>query len=131
MNLRLSQFRGAVVVLLTCYWSALFVGTHVPASLSPVHTNDKLLHLGAYAGLAFLVVWVVAGTRPRIKAVMIGVGVVTYGALDELSQLLIPGRHGDPWDWLADVAGAGFGLLAYFLVWTAIQQVRGVSRRPA
>ena len=132
MSLRLSQFRGTVVTLLTFYWAALFVGTHVPASMSRVHANDKLLHLGAYAGLAFLMVWVIAGTRPRVRTVAASIAVVvTYGAVDELSQLLIPGRHGDPWDWFANVVGTGFGLLVYFLAWTAVQQFRSVSGRPA
>ena len=131
MNLRLSQFRSGVVALLVIYWAALFVGTHVPAPMTGMQSNDKLLHLVAYSGLAFLVVWVIAGTRPRLHSVIASVGlVVAYGAVDELLQLMIPGRHGDLWDWLADVAGAGLGLLLYFLVWHGIEQLRSFARGP-
>jgi len=132
MKLRLNQFRGTVVTLLTFYWAALFVGTHIPAPVYRGQANDKLLHLCAYAGLSFLMAWVFAGTRPRTRVVAASLAVVvTYGAIDELSQLLVPGRHGDPWDWMADVTGALFGLLAYFLVWTLLQQLRSASSKPA
>lgn len=38
-----------------------------------------------------------------------------YGAVDELGQIPIPGRHADIWDWVADMLGAVAGLAAYRL----------------
>ena len=124
MTVRLRPLRRAAALLLIIYWVALFLGTHLPAPLPAVQANDKLLHLGAFAGLSFLMAAVLAGTWPRLRILLSAFGiVVAYGALDELSQLPIPGRQGDLWDWLADITGAALGLLAYFLVCTALRQL--------
>lgn len=38
----------------------------------------------------------------------------TVGALDEVHQLFTPGRSGgDPWDWMADLAGSCAGALVF------------------
>lgn len=124
MTVRLKPLRRAAGLLLIVYWAALFIGTHIPSPVHAFGANDKLLHLGAYAGLSFLMASAFAGSWPRIRILLLAFGIVVgYGALDELSQLPIPGRHGDLWDWLADVSGAALGLLAYFLAWIALRQV--------
>ncbi len=38
--------------------------------------------------------------------------VIILGALDEYRQTMIPTRHGDVWDWVADAAGA----IVFYLV---------------
>ena len=87
------------------------------------------MHLAAYAGLAFLLVAAVGGFRPGFRALLSCVVIiVAYGAVDELSQLPIPGRHGDLWDWLADLCGASLGLIAYFLVRGVLQQLSPPAR---
>ncbi|MDZ7623473.1 MAG: VanZ family protein [Ignavibacteriaceae bacterium] len=40
-----------------------------------------------------------------------------YGAVDELHQMLVPGRFAETWDWVADALGAFAGvLIVYFLI---------------
>ncbi len=100
--------------LCAIYAAALFVATHIPvAQLPPLHTSDKLLHFGAYAifGLLLAAAWD-PGRAPARRALMSALGALAlFAALDELLQIPV-GRHGDPWDWLADVAGAAAGLIA-------------------
>ncbi|QDU97442.1 VanZ family protein [Lignipirellula cremea] len=109
---------AAVVLLL--YWFALFVATHLPNVSSPlrVQHSDKLLHFTAYLILAFLAV-VVLNTpdwsRWKRYALIFGL-LAAYGAIDELFQLMVPGRTADVWDWLADMAGAGCGLALFIAV---------------
>jgi VanZ family protein len=40
-----------------------------------------------------------------------------YGAVDELHQMLVPGRFAETWDWVADALGTFAGVLfVYFLI---------------
>jgi VanZ family protein len=118
--------RRLIAVLLTCYWSALFLGTHVPKS--GVHLgigNDKLLHFGAFAGLAFLLSWSLIGLHPTRRAtVRVIVIVVVYAALDEWTQWFVPHRRSDIYDWWADVFGALAGMVAYAVSLTAVREWR-------
>ena len=86
----------------------------VPAKTVAVGTNDKTLHVLAFAGLAFLVAWSFGGPHAN-RALLLALFslVILYGAADELSQGLTATRHPELWDWLADLAGALLGLLAY------------------
>lgn len=68
--------------------------------------SDKVIHTGAYAVLSALLT--VALGRP-ITAIAAATG---YGLTDELHQALVPGRTPDPFDLLADLAGATLGGLA-------------------
>jgi VanZ family protein len=108
-------FRRLTLLLLVFYWIALFVGTHVPRPTVDLGGfNDKFLHFGAYAGLAFLLAWSLAGFRPTIRVILSVILIVAvYGMLDELTQLLIPARSGELGDWGADIAGCMVGLAAY------------------
>jgi VanZ family protein len=115
MNGRSAFFRRLSLVLLTLYWAALFLGTHLPRMSIP-GGSDKLAHFLAFAGLAYLLAWFVASLHPTRGAILTVLWVVIlYAALDELTQLLIPTRHGDVADWWADVAGGLSGLLGYAL----------------
>jgi VanZ family protein len=67
--------------------------------------SDKLDHLAAFAVLAVLL----ACGRRHPWAWALGVGM--WGGVIELGQGLT-GRHGDPMDWLADLAGAAVGWAA-------------------
>ncbi len=104
------------VVLLVLYWAALFVATHVPMSIIDMgHNRDKVAHFSAYAGLTFLLAWVLCYRRRltlRDWIALLGVAAI-YGAVDELFQSWVPGRSADLWDWLADVGGAVFGIAVY------------------
>jgi VanZ family protein len=78
---------------------------------------DKLGHFAAFAVLAALLCCAaLALWRPtaRLYASIFAV-LAGYGALDELSQRLSPGRSSDFRDWIADCAGASIGILGFAL----------------
>ena len=117
---RFSSFSLMIRIATLClclYWLGIFVGTHLPSnSLPSVRMSDKLVHAGAFAGLAFLLAWAIPSSRPVRHAVIVLVVATTYGCLDELTQMFIPGRTCDRWDLLADFIGACLGLATYFVV---------------
>jgi VanZ family protein len=74
-------------------------------------------HLLAYAVLAFLLRWSLAGgtadklgAESRHIALWAFLLAVAYGAADEVHQHFVPGRHMDPFDLLTDAAGAAAAL---------------------
>lgn len=82
------------------------VATLTPAeAMPPAPGSDKLHHLLAFGALAFPMV--LARPRAALWAVL---GVSAYGALIEVIQPHV-GRHGDPWDALANAVGAVMGAL--------------------
>jgi VanZ family protein len=101
-------------------WAALVLAvSSLPRSavggLPPVWGVDKLAHAAEYLVLALLVVRAL-GRDPRARrwraAAAVAVAfaaVAAYGALDELHQLGIPGRHASAVDFCADAAGAAVG----------------------
>lgn len=98
--------------LLAAYWIAMFVGTHLPrVPKALAEQGDKLLHIGAYAGLALLLtLWRFSrGTVTPGQIVRDAVGIAAFAAFDELTQPLV-GRFCDFWDWVADATGAVLGL---------------------
>ena len=123
-------------LLLLLYWLALFLGTHLPSSALPsFEWSDKVLHLGAFAGLTFLLCWSVPNrSGKRLNNVMIaGVLASAYGSIDELTQKFIPGRHCDIWDLIADVIGVGIGCCAYLVakrLLTYLRDSQGTRLRP-
>ncbi len=105
----------AVTGALILYWLALFVGTHVPLSVGNVGGHgDKLVHWVSYAGLAFLCGLAVSLHRPLSWRawLLLAAALAAYAAVDELLQIPVPGRYGDPWDWVADLVGILPGLAA-------------------
>lgn len=107
------------VTLLLAYWCLLFIGTHLPGRVVPSGLgSDKFLHFTAFAGLSFLLAWVIAPLRPTLRAMgltlLIAIG---YAALDEWTQSFVPHRHSDVRDWIADGVGALIGLCAYMVTW--------------
>ena len=97
------------------YWIAIFVGNHLPHGVRGLgKVNDKLLHFGAYAGLAFLLAAALTTIRLRRGVFLLPLGVAAiYACVDELSQMAVPGRQADVADWVADVFGAGLGVFAF------------------
>ena len=104
------------------YWLAIFAGTHLPLGGRGLgKINDKLLHFGAYAGLAFLLAATLTSLRVRHGALLLPLIVAAaYGCVDELSQLAVPGRYAEVADWTADVIGAGVGVISFSLVSLAL-----------
>jgi VanZ family protein len=126
------------ILVLGLYWSVLFAGTHMPSSMVDVHLpHDKILHFTAFVGLSFLLAWSQAVSRPRWSTVRTTLLVViAYAAVDELTQLCVPGRSSDLLDWSADIAGALMGLAAYWVSWpllnmAGIAWLRGSSAAPS
>ena len=121
----LARYRGAVVLVVACYWVALFIGTHVPLDLDEdlPRGSDKLAHFAAYAGLAFQLGLLLAVTGPLKLRQYALVAAVTgvYGVLDELLQIPV-GRTADVHDLLADWAGIGLGLAVLFILHRAVAQ---------
>lgn len=111
-------------------WTAVLfaVGTRSSLPVDLHSGTDKLAHFGAYAVLGVLLAYGQhrAGVS-FVGAVLIGGAV---GAADELLQSTVPGRHGDPADWLADALGVAAGVL-FFHLWRRARERRGPrSRRP-
>ena len=106
-----------VGLVLAIYWAQLFVLTHIqlPPGLRVRAGMDKLVHFGAYTGLAFLVaLWIVAHTRDRPSRrwkyqVLAIAGLLVWAVVDELLQIPV-NRTADVYDCLADWLGviAGF-----------------------
>jgi VanZ family protein len=117
-----SMMRLASLILLM-YWSAIFIGTHLPGQSVPkVSLNDKVLHFGAFLGLAFLLAWAIPTRKGRgIQHALVSFGIVAlYAGLDELTQNFIPGRNCCGWDLLADLAGAATGIGLYWVARSAL-----------
>ncbi len=113
--------RGAIFVVLAVAWAGLLYWESSKANPFPflpesILSQDKLLHLGAYAVLGALVAGALAarigGARAVGLAALIAAG---YGATDEWHQSYVPGRDADPADWAADAVGAIAGASAAVL----------------
>jgi VanZ family protein len=119
-NIRVILFHRITVGLLVLYWTALFLGTHLPVR-GMSKANDKWLHFLAFSGLSFLLAWAIAAFRPtwRSLAVVLMIAVV-YGAMDEATQMLVPQRTADIWDWVANLVGGVAGVACYSLCLTVM-----------
>jgi VanZ family protein len=85
-------------------------GRDVPISVG--HPVDWFIHAGMYGGLSFLILRAVTLSGwSRRHLVWWGLALSAYGALDEVHQLLIPGRDASVSDWAFDTAGVVAGLL--------------------
>jgi VanZ family protein len=99
------------VVALAAYWTAIFIGTHLPAVLDITPgVNDKVKHFSAFFFLGTLLCYVTNSQRWFRRFMTIGLAGMAYAAVDELTQALVPGRYPDSFDFLADSAG----------IWSAI-----------
>lgn len=76
---------------------------------------DKLNHVLAFAALAFSA----RLSFPRRPLWHVVLGLLAFGGLIELVQLVVPGRSCDWEDLMADAIGIAVGLLAARLVWRA------------
>lgn len=82
-----------------------------------VQVNDKVVHMGAYAVLGATLAWGRRRSGARIgHGWMVSVGAL-YGVTDEIHQMFVPGRSGDPADLAADVVGL---VLGYGTTWAIL-----------
>ncbi len=113
-------------ILLCLYWTALFVGTHLPSRAIPrLVLSDKVWHLGAFAGLAFLLAWALPKAQRGMRhhffiVAAIGCG---YAVVDEWTQQFIPGRVCDVYDAIADSIGVVLGFVAYLTLRAACSRI--------
>jgi VanZ family protein len=92
---------------------------------------DKVMHFAAYAALAaFIGLWFSRESwlkKPLRNFIVCTAIASVYGALDELHQYFVPGRHCDFWDWVADTLGAAAGSLFILLASRILEKT--ISRR--
>ncbi len=111
-----------VYLPLILYWIALFILTTIPVDSIPrlFDYQDKIEHFVAYGVLAFLLTLALFFQKRSnllsSKAFSFAfLFILAYGAIDELHQLIVPGRYCDLYDWVADSIGASFGILLVHL----------------
>lgn len=106
-----------VYLPLVFYWILLFTLTSLPSQSVPsVGVNDKVEHLLAYFGLSFLMYLALLFQKKSItlkkNALLFTLlFVLGYGILDEVHQLLIPGRSCELLDFMADMLGGIIGII--------------------
>jgi VanZ family protein len=117
-----------IYIPLAVYWGIIFIATTIPVDSMPTLFNaqDKLEHFAAYFILEILLALTLhlQSKSFRLKQSPTLYSLIflsLYAALDEVHQLLIPGRYADILDWAADVLGGIMAvvLLRYFLNKTA------------
>ena len=99
----------------------ILLGTSLPQDVVPVQTShvDKVLHFTIYTVFSFLLTRQISEDTTRWRAVSGAVFIAAaFAAADEWHQRFIPGRYPEFADWLADVAGALIGALAYVFVFS-------------
>ncbi len=68
--------------------------------------DARLEHVGAY----LIATIAVSFAYPRLSLVRLAVVMITYAAILELGQLIVPGRHAAVLDWLASSSGVIIGM---------------------
>lgn len=114
LQLNLNYRLPVVCLCLFIFWQSSFPsldsGPWFPHS-------DKLVHMGAYAFLAFLAARNLKQEKPlfsRTKLRIMAIGLASlYGLSDEIHQAFVPSRTASAWDFLADVLGSILGTWVY------------------
>lgn len=106
-----------------------FFGLYSPTSLEPPALDipglDKIGHAVSFAALVAPALWL--GWAPLWVLLV----TVAHAGFSELLQLyLLPGRMGDPWDFLADCLGILAGLAIALTVTSAIRARDRAAGRP-
>jgi VanZ family protein len=111
-----------VYIPLILYWIILFTATTLPGDQMPnLHLSDKIEHFSAFFILAVLLNLALIYQRKSYllfkNAIIVTIIIcLSYGAVDELHQIFVPGRYADVRDWLADLTGVIFGVFVLNLV---------------
>lgn len=101
----------------------ILIGTSLPGHHLPkteLLLYDKFVHFGIYMVLSICLWWSFRHYRSKrvqtfapLLAILVCVG---WGGIDEWHQMLIPTRHADVYDWLADSMGGVMGQVIVFVV---------------
>ncbi|MDP2004095.1 MAG: VanZ family protein [Rubrivivax sp.] len=106
-----AQWRGLLLALvLVVSFAALSPASHAPT----LGASDKLDHLLAFGALGLAAALSLQAGRSRSTAA--GAGLLVYGALIEILQTLVPGRHADAMDLAVDAAGIAAGITLAWLL---------------
>ena len=111
------HYKYLVNIPLAIYWIILFILTSMPSSSAiTLNVSDKIEHFGAYGLLSvFLYLNLFFQNRfeviKKFPAAFTIIFASLYGLIDELHQLLVPGRSCEFFDWFADFSGALLGVL--------------------
>jgi VanZ family protein len=101
--------RSLAVTIVVLMLAALFVGGAQPIAVGLIPAPwDKLAHAAFFFVFALLLARFVS----LPVALVIGLAMLV-GAADEIHQAFLPGRVAGWDDWLADVVGAGLGLIRF------------------
>jgi VanZ family protein len=99
---------GAWLVVSCLYGILLLFVTHIPQTSVPVDVNrydlDKLIHLLAYALLAWLFFRAIRPDKTYLRWTVIMIGLILLAAVDEFTQAWM-GRQSSWLDFAADVIG--------------------------
>ena len=111
-------------LVVVSYAAIIFYFSSQPAPLSlPLFPGfDKLAHALAFGALGLLLYWAIGcsfqALSVRSNGFLSVVISAMYGISDEIHQTFVPTRHADPFDVLADVAGAALALIAFRLLYS-------------
>jgi VanZ family protein len=133
-----------VLRALVAYIIAMVLSTHTPIERELITDTrwpgaDKLAHVGIFCGFSFLLALVLLmrnvhrGVRAQLTSAQyawIAAGITIYAALDELTQPWT-GRDRSFWDWIADLAGMGLGLVLFALIERYLQRRHVHAAAPA
>ncbi|MBB3046434.1 VanZ family protein [Litorivivens lipolytica] len=108
MGLRWLLFGGYAAVLTG---ASLLPGTDLPV----ITYNDKVAHFGAY--FLFAILARALPLNDRWRKLLLPVLMLYGGLLEVLQGALIPGRHADPLDALANAVGASCGWVLASRYW--------------
>jgi VanZ family protein len=111
------SFWTALLAVLALVIGVLALTPHPPPTLDTGW--DKLNHVLAFAALAFCAQHAAQGSRWPAPAWQ--GGLLAYGVLIEIAQTLVPGRHGEWPDLLADAVGIALGMVA---AWLTLRKAR-------
>lgn len=93
--------------------AATIIGELLPGNSTPMgwiaatHINDKALHFGAYAVLAFLPVFGFG----RRRGILLALSMVALGMALEFAQRLVPFRSFEVADMMANALGVSTGIV--------------------
>jgi len=109
--------KSVVYTSLIIYWIILLSATSIPADSVPTTgVSDKIEHFLAYFILSILLASTLFFQNKFTilkKYYLLSTLIIAsvYGAIDELHQLLVPGRSCELLDWLSDIGGVMLGII--------------------
>ncbi len=101
-----------LVKILTGFYLILILAlSSIPGNAFPesrLFSHDKLIHLTEYAILGGLIISAVPKTKKMLYSTILFC--MIFGAMDEMWQIMIPGRFSSGFDWIADSVGGVIGI---------------------